>query len=501
MRSESDRMIKKNPAARAVAVLTIALMLFTSFGVTDGSFAAKKSRIVYQNINNNFVLQKGRKYKVRVRKYGKAAKHRVRFKSSNKRVATVSRRGVIKARRNGTAKITAYVLVKGKKKYKKTVRIRVGKRVRSVSVTGEPCVRVGKSITLKKKCYPAGAKNKKVRWYSSNNSVARVSSKGKVRGIREGYARIYAKAADGSRVFGSVRVHVYRGFRRSDTRWIAHRGLHVGYAENTAGAFIAAGKAGFWGTECDVRETKHVKVPVQPDPADVDEGEEPPQPEYVEDFDLVISHDETFKRVFGVSSAVKDMTADAIRNNSKLKGRVCFLHSYLEICYLYNMVPVIEIKDRAMSDPAIKKMADMVWDAGVQNGGGEEAGRAFLKKVNWISFYPGNLKKVKDYISGVEEYGLTGKAIMTTYLINTSDKQAALKAISLAKRAGNDFNAVSIDKNDLFPAFVTSCKRNGLQLDVWSFRNKARDISKMHYIMKHSGYGPTHISVDFRPWP
>lgn len=121
--------MKNNIAARAVSILTVAVMLFAIFGMLDGSFAAKKNRIVFQNIDSNFVLQKGKKYRIKVRKYGKAAKYRVRYKSSSKKIATVSKKGVIKGKKKGTVKITAYVKIKGKKRYKKTVKIRIGARI------------------------------------------------------------------------------------------------------------------------------------------------------------------------------------------------------------------------------------------------------------------------------------------------------------------------------------------------------------------------------------
>ncbi len=500
--------MKNNIAARVVSILIAAVMLFATFGMLDGSFAAKKNRIVFQNIDSNFVLQKGKKYKIKVKQYGKAAKYRVRYKSSSKKIATVSKKGVIKGKKKGTVKITAYVKIKGKKRYKKTVKIRIGARVSSVKVTGsQSCVRVGKSISLKRTCLPSSARNKNVRWYSSDNAIATVSSKGTVKGVKEGYARIYAKALDGSGALGSFRMHVYKGFRKSDALWVAHRGLHTGYAENTAGAFIAAGEAGFWGAECDVRETRHVMVPVEQDPESVDAGDgddpdppAPPEPEYVEDCDLVINHDESFKRVFGVSANVKDMTAEDIQKNSKLAGRVCFLRQYLDICYRYDMVPAIEMKDSEMSDLAVEKMVGMVWDTGLQLGGSEAAGRAFLKRVDWISFYSGNLRKVKNYISSVEEYQLAGKAIMTTYLVNPGSQKVALEKIDVAKKAMNDYNVISIDKKDIFPAFVDKCKREGLLLDIWTFENKAADWDALHDILKHSGYGPAHITVDFRPW-
>ena len=63
--------------------------------------------------------------------------------------------------------------------------------------------------------------------------------------------------------------------KKSLVKFIAHRGLHDSQKENTKGAFIEAGKAGFWGVECDVWETAERDA----------SGSEPK-----EERDIVISH-------------------------------------------------------------------------------------------------------------------------------------------------------------------------------------------------------------------
>ena len=52
---------------------------------------------------------------------------------------------------------------------------------------------------------------KKVVWTSSNKKVATVTSKGVVKGLREGSAKITASAVDGSKKKASVTVKVGAG--------------------------------------------------------------------------------------------------------------------------------------------------------------------------------------------------------------------------------------------------------------------------------------------------
>lgn len=259
--------------------LVMALILFASgIIVPQQAYAwsmAKKSKTKYKitvhNINSNTVLRKGSKVKISytaTKTKGRVTSGtRVKFRSSKKKVASVSKKGVIKAKKKGTTYITVYC--KSKPSKKKKIRIRVGTPVSSISISGTRYLRVGRSSTLK--AHPnSGATNKEVTWWSDNPAVATVSSDGKVKGVGNGVATIYATAKDGSGVSGSTTVYV-RQYLAGDAKWIAHRGLHTSATENTAQAFEAAGSSGgFWGCECDIWETRHIgyseSLPENPTP-------------------------------------------------------------------------------------------------------------------------------------------------------------------------------------------------------------------------------------------
>lgn len=156
-------------------------------------------------------LKKGKSYNLKVKVTPAGAYNTaVRWKSSNKTVAKVSPGGKVTARKAGRAKIICTSKDSSAKKAACTVTVKPGvKKVRlnKTSVT----LRKGKRITLKAKVYPANAFSKKVKWTSSNKSVAKVSQKGVVTAKKRGKATIRVKTRDnGKKATCKVTVHTYR---------------------------------------------------------------------------------------------------------------------------------------------------------------------------------------------------------------------------------------------------------------------------------------------------
>ena len=80
--------------------------------------------------------------------------------------------------------------------------------VSSIKVSGSNSVLKGSKITLSKTVSPTSAYNKDVKWTSSNNSIATVSSSGVVTGLKGGTVTITATARDGTNVKGTYTVTV-----------------------------------------------------------------------------------------------------------------------------------------------------------------------------------------------------------------------------------------------------------------------------------------------------
>lgn len=266
LKKENGNRKRKLHGSKALALFMSLALLISAMAVPQQAYAAsmaKKSKAKYKvtvhNINSNTVLKKGTSIRISytaTKTQGKKTTGaKVKFKSSKKKVASVSKKGVIKAKKKGTTYITVYCKAKPSKK--KKIKIRVGNPVSSISISGTRYLRVGRSNTLKAHVN-SGATNKNVAWWSDNTAVATVNSEGKVKGKGSGICTIYAAALDGSGVYGTRTVYVHQ-YSAGETKWIAHRGLHTSAKENTAAAFRAAGTSGgFWGCECDIWESRLV---------------------------------------------------------------------------------------------------------------------------------------------------------------------------------------------------------------------------------------------------
>ena len=192
-------------------MLVLALALVAAFSMGAGSTAEAKKKKTKVTVKSVTVKDKatGKSIsKVTLVKGGtvtlsptvkvtpdKAANKKVGYKSSKKSVATVSSKGKITAKKAGKATITVYSKKNTKKK--KTVKVTVAKssyKVTSVKLNKtKETLTEGGTVTLKatvKVAKKTPKKYKDVTWASSNDKVAKVSSKGKVTAVKAGTATI-----------------------------------------------------------------------------------------------------------------------------------------------------------------------------------------------------------------------------------------------------------------------------------------------------------------------
>lgn len=130
----------------------------------------------------------------------------VKYTSSNTRVATVDSNGLLTAVGKGTCTVTCTAADGSGKK--DTCKVTVKQPVRKLTISGGSSVNEGSSIELKAVAAPSNATNKNVTWSSSDKTVAKVSSTGKVTALKAGKATIKCTAKDGSRVAASKTVTV-----------------------------------------------------------------------------------------------------------------------------------------------------------------------------------------------------------------------------------------------------------------------------------------------------
>ncbi len=121
----------------------------------------------------------------------------ITWKSSNPKHAKVSSKGVVTGLKKGTT-VTITATTKSGKKVDTCI-VRVGDvKVTDVSINKESVVlSKGATLQLSASVYPATATNKKVSWYSSDESVVTVSSGGKIYAVGNGEADITVVTADG----------------------------------------------------------------------------------------------------------------------------------------------------------------------------------------------------------------------------------------------------------------------------------------------------------------
>lgn len=203
---------------------------------------------------------------------------------------------------------------------------------------------------------------------------------------------------------------------------VAHRGYRAVAPENTTAAFEEAGKAGFWGAECDIYRTA--------------------------DGVWIVSHDTHTYRMMDQSAWVEKKTYDelmemTVDNGSNIEDypdlKFCSLEEYLQICRDYNMVAVIELKGKKNTEH-YDEIIDLVEQYGVESV--------------YISFHFENLEKIRK---------LTDSQVY--YLVQKIEDEDIELAKTIEK-CGIDFNG---EKEANFEnGMIQKCMDNGLAVGAWT---------------------------------
>lgn len=204
---------------------------------------------------------------------------------------------------------------------------------------------------------------------------------------------------------------------------VAHRGFRAIAPENTAPAFEEAGKAGFYGAECDVYRTA--------------------------DGVWVIHHDPITYRMTGGLSMVENKTYDelmqeTVDNGSNIENydslKMCTLEEYLQICSNYGMVPVIELKS-ANNTEYYSEIVDML------------AQFPDLEPV-FISFHYEDLTAMR---------ALTDAPCW--YLVQKITDEDIEMALAIGGDCGIDFNYAKEENTD---EVIQKCIDAGLTVGAWT---------------------------------
>ncbi|MDD6326336.1 MAG: Ig-like domain-containing protein [Lachnospiraceae bacterium] len=175
-------------AGTAVITITLASGVPAKVTVTVQKKAVATAKIM--NVEKSLKLNIGDKKTLQPVISPITTTDKMSYTSSNKKVATVTKGGVILAKKSGTANITVKA---GKKKV--TVKVTVAKKA-PTGMNGVPAsktLKAKKSFTIKPKLTPSGAEAK-ITYKSSNSKVVTVNAKGKVTAKKAGTAVITVKA-------------------------------------------------------------------------------------------------------------------------------------------------------------------------------------------------------------------------------------------------------------------------------------------------------------------
>lgn len=122
----------------------------------------------------------------------------VRWLTSKKRIASITQKGKIKAKRVGNTVITA--VSRDRLKVKAKCKVRVIQRAKSIKIKPNYAIcYVGGTRQLSVVMQPRSATVHSVTWKSEDTSIATVENNGMVRGIAEGETRIVATTKDGGK--------------------------------------------------------------------------------------------------------------------------------------------------------------------------------------------------------------------------------------------------------------------------------------------------------------
>lgn len=183
----------KRRTGKAVITITLKSGKKATISVRVQKTTVKTSKI--SGISKKLTLQKGKKYRLVPVLTPITSQEKIRYSTSNKKVALVSSKGVITAKGAGKAVIT---VTSGKKRAKITVTV---PKVKTTKISGVKTVitlRRGKSYKLRAGVYPRNS-DERITYSSSNTKVVSVDQAGRIKAKKKGTATVYVKS-------GKIRV-------------------------------------------------------------------------------------------------------------------------------------------------------------------------------------------------------------------------------------------------------------------------------------------------------
>ena len=189
-------------------------------GYVFQSYLKEVPEVQIEKINlsaSNTTMKKGDSQKLNVEIYPEDAKnHEIEFTSSNTKVLTVDNSGTVLAVGNGTAKITA----KAKENsVSSSLEIQVYTPVTDLELNVEQLtIQEGNSFIIIPSIYPIDASNKNVKYSVENQTIAQVSSDGKITGKSQGTTTVTVTTEDGN-ITKTITINVVQRIGEDEINW------------------------------------------------------------------------------------------------------------------------------------------------------------------------------------------------------------------------------------------------------------------------------------------
>ena len=210
----------KSYKSRLLIILFVLFTIVLSAGTV--SAAAKKPKTIKLN-KQKLTLYVGGSYTLKPSVTPKGADKKVSWKSSSKKIVTVSSKGKLKAKKAGKAtitatskvnpKITAKCSVTVKEKAKKIIALKsltLYDKEKGFALTDGILLAVGYEYTPAVKFTPSNATYKDVKWKSSDPSVFTVDKNGKCTGVSGGTATLTCTSVKYPKIKAACTVEVMK---------------------------------------------------------------------------------------------------------------------------------------------------------------------------------------------------------------------------------------------------------------------------------------------------
>ena len=189
-------------------------------GYVFQSYLKEVPEVQIEKINlsaSNTTMKKGDSQKLNVEIYPEDAKnHEIEFTSSNTKVLTVDNSGTVLAVGNGTAKITA----KAKENsVSSSLEIQVYTPVTDLELNVEQLtMQEGDSFIIIPSIYPIDASNQNVKYSVENQTIAQVTSDGKIIGKSQGTTTVTVTTEDGN-ITKTITINVVQRIGEDEINW------------------------------------------------------------------------------------------------------------------------------------------------------------------------------------------------------------------------------------------------------------------------------------------